>query len=1403
MLIESLALDDLIKKVFIEIDGINELYPPQTEAINRGLLEGKNLVIAIPTAAGKTLLAELAALKHVVEMKGKVIYLCPLRALASEKFSEFKRFTQLGIRVAVTSGDYDSNDSYLSRYDIIVSTNEKMDALLRHRASWIAEQVSLVIVDECHLLDDQHRGPTLETLLARLLMENTSSQIIALSATVGNADELAEWLNAELVQSEWRPVPLKEGVYFNDQVTYSDFSSREIPFRRKDPLVNITLDSLHAEEQILIFTPSRRSAVATAEKIGKIVESSIKPREAKRLNEISSQAVTNLSDPLSLKLAETIKRGVTFHHAGLNSQQRELVETAFKKGFIKALCATPTLCLSQDTMIWHGTTQTQVSHVKSSDPVLALSGTRLILVNTCNVQVFENFSNLIEIKSVSGYSIKVTPNHKMLIKRNKEKIILPAKMIKQNDRIATIGKLNIENPYIYYLKDFVKDNETNVGNYEFDASLSYFIGLMLGDGHSGAELVEDTIVYKGSPSIVNIDEEILNYCKNICQKLELNSRRTKSYYEVPTLVMGKNKWFREFLVRCGVDIKDKKHISEKLMKMSLNNVSSLLKGLFDTDGYVNKGKGVGFGNSSEILIKQMQKLLLRFGIVTRLRNRKASTIKIYEKEYKTNPSFELIIAQKQCLLKFEKSIGFGHQRKQKDFTELINQIKSNFHYIFCPNCEYKIYKDLFSGRTNSQKKWGKAKLDVIKLLGKKGELGSREIKKTLGFEPRKNERRLNHHYELITKRKIGKISNNEWFWRLNSIGDWIFNNLLINNKKNFEDFFDLEYCPSCNHALESRIKRGWRDSDIEGDIFWDVVRTVKKVRTESSVYDLVLPDNPKNNHMFVANGFIVHNSAGINVPAKRVVVSSVYRYSVEQGSHPIKTLEYKQMCLPEKSLVLTPTSEVEIQSLGKGDRVIGYSNNGELVHDEVLEVFERDTDTLINLKTSLGVELVGTPEHPVWTTSGWKNLGELNDNDEIAYINKINLGKRGNTEFPFDFIKIKSVERLNKRVKVYNIQTRRTNTFFANNFLVHNCGRAGRPQFDTEGESILLAKQERVLHWLMDRYILRDSEAVYSKLAAKPALRRNILGLIASRVVRTVPDLLNFFEKTFYGFQFEAALLEGKIREVIDLFIIWEMINPLDANETLDTTRYGLRVSQLYLDPETAASLVEGLSEAVKKSQKKFHSVAFLDLIVGTPDMIELSFRKRDEKKTEERLNRFKPRLIRNVPDSLDIEYDFRLHDFKTVLFLWDWINEIPIEQIIMRYNIGSGDIKRVVDTATWLMSALNEISALKARENSRYKIFTRKTQSLSERVRYGIKKDAISLTQVKGIGRKRARVLLDHGIRDVSKLLALDVSKLIKIPGFGRELAKSILSRAKELDSPKKEKNAESSETDVNDYIF
>jgi superfamily II DNA/RNA helicase len=496
MLIESLDLDNRIKRLIIEKDGIKELFPPQTEAINGGLLAGKNIVISIPTAAGKTLLAELAALKHVVELGGKAIYLCPLRALASEKYNDLKRFETLGIRVAITSGDYDSADSYLPKYDIIVSTNEKMDALLRHQVSWIRDQVSVVIIDECHLLNDQHRGPTLETLMARLLIENTNSQIVALSATIGNADELAEWLEAELIQSDWRPVPLREGVYFEDQVTYSDYSSREIPFRRKDQLVNIALDSIHSQEQILIFTPSRRSAVSTAERIGKSTESLIEPREAKYLDDLATKIVLNISDPLSLKLAETIKRGVTFHHAGLNSQQRDLIEKAFKKGLIKVLCATPTLasgvnlpakrvvvssvyrysieegshpiktleykqmCLPENSIVLTPTSNERIQLLNRGDVVVGYSPEGQLVQDEVN-EVFERTANeLYAVKSSLGIELIGTAEHPIWTPFGWKKL----GKLKNGDRIAYLNKIEKNQHKLIHMLDLLPEEETYLPN---------------------------------------------------------------------------------------------------------------------------------------------------------------------------------------------------------------------------------------------------------------------------------------------------------------------------------------------------------------------------------------------------------------------------------------------------------------------------------------------------------------------------------------------------------------------------------------------------------------------------------------------------------------------------------------------------------------------------------------------------------------------------------------------------------------------------------------------------------------------------------------------------------------------------------------------------------------------------
>ncbi|MEM2341154.1 MAG: DEAD/DEAH box helicase [Candidatus Bathyarchaeia archaeon] len=348
MLIEELNINPEVKKILIE-EGVRALFPPQAEAIKFGALEGQNLLLASPTASGKTLVAELCALKHILENDGKVLYLTPLKALANEKYEEFKKYTVIRkpngrpISVGISTGDYDSSDTWLGKFDIIVTTNEKCDSLLRHRAPWINE-ISLVVADEVHLLNDIERGPTLEVVLARLMQINPKIQILALSATVRNSDEIAEWLNASAITTEWRPVKLKEGILLNDEIQFKDGDSAKINRIVKDPAINLALHSVKQGGQALIFASSRKNAVSLAKKaapeISELLSKSLKRSLENLADEIQASGErTRLSD----LLAELVKCGVAFHHAGLSGTHRKIIEDSFRNGKIKVLTATPTL----------------------------------------------------------------------------------------------------------------------------------------------------------------------------------------------------------------------------------------------------------------------------------------------------------------------------------------------------------------------------------------------------------------------------------------------------------------------------------------------------------------------------------------------------------------------------------------------------------------------------------------------------------------------------------------------------------------------------------------------------------------------------------------------------------------------------------------------------------------------------------------------------------------------------------------------------------------------------------------------------------------------------------------------------------------------------------------------------
>jgi len=346
--VEELAVPEEVKAVLIK-SGIVELYPPQIEAIKAGALEGRNLVLASPTASGKTLIAELCAMKHILEKGGKVLYLTPLRALANEKYEEFKKYSAIRkpngsrIRVALSTGDYDSSDPWLGRYDIIVTTNEKADSLLRHRAKWI-DEVSLVVADEIHLLNDPERGPTLEVVLARLMQINPEIQILALSATIRNADEAAEWLNAECVTTEWRPVTLKEGIYCHNEIMFKDGSAVKIESYTKNPAINLAVYSVKTGGQALIFAGTRRNAVSLARKAAKEIEPLLSKPLKRSLGHVAERILAaGERTRISELLAELVKRGAAFHHAGLGGTHRKIIEDEFRAGKIKVVAATPTL----------------------------------------------------------------------------------------------------------------------------------------------------------------------------------------------------------------------------------------------------------------------------------------------------------------------------------------------------------------------------------------------------------------------------------------------------------------------------------------------------------------------------------------------------------------------------------------------------------------------------------------------------------------------------------------------------------------------------------------------------------------------------------------------------------------------------------------------------------------------------------------------------------------------------------------------------------------------------------------------------------------------------------------------------------------------------------------------------
>ncbi|MBE39547.1 MAG: hypothetical protein CMB07_06175 [Euryarchaeota archaeon] len=358
--VRSLGIDRRLAESVENLLGIDSLYPPQEEALRHGLT-GKNLMLSIPTASGKSLVAHICMLQKVISSDGgRGIYVVPLKALASEKHEEIQALCEgVGLKASLALGDRGEEMGSLHDWDILVCTSERLDSLIRTRPNFL-DNVEAIVIDEFHLLDDPGRGPTLEIIIARIKHERPGCQIIALSATVGNSDSVANWLKANLVKSEWRPVELQSGtvnglglkIHRIDGMIERDLPSpREISGNPNQNLRALVLDAMETGGQTLIFVNSRASAQKEARELSKHIKR-ISEREGNE--DIRSQienweniskSIAGASEgtTMSKALAESVSRGIGFHHAGLSSRQRRIIEDSFRMGNLTALVATPTL----------------------------------------------------------------------------------------------------------------------------------------------------------------------------------------------------------------------------------------------------------------------------------------------------------------------------------------------------------------------------------------------------------------------------------------------------------------------------------------------------------------------------------------------------------------------------------------------------------------------------------------------------------------------------------------------------------------------------------------------------------------------------------------------------------------------------------------------------------------------------------------------------------------------------------------------------------------------------------------------------------------------------------------------------------------------------------------------------
>ncbi|MEM3055571.1 MAG: helix-hairpin-helix domain-containing protein, partial [Candidatus Bathyarchaeia archaeon] len=328
-------------------------------------------------------------------------------------------------------------------------------------------------------------------------------------------------------------------------------------------------------------------------------------------------------------------------------------------------------------------------------------------------------------------------------------------------------------------------------------------------------------------------------------------------------------------------------------------------------------------------------------------------------------------------------------------------------------------------------------------------------------------------------------------------------------------------------------------------------------------------------------------------------------------------------------------------------------------------------------------------------------------------------------------------------------------------------GRAGRPKYDKIGEAILIAKTADEADYLMESYVLAKPERIWSRLAVERILRSHVLATIAADYAHSEYGVYDFFGKTFYAFQYDVGAIKNIIARILKYLYEEEMIDVSGGN--IYATRFGKRVSELYIDPVSAVVI----RDALRQRPVFLTDLSLLHMIAHTPDMHPMLRPYSSElDKLAVFMEEHREEFLVPVPNEWEdrINYENFLGEVKTAVTLKAWIEETSEDEIIERFHVQPGDLYRTIENAKWLLYATNELAVLFGNKEVQPL-----TLELMERVEKGVKKELLPIVKLEGVGRVRGRILYNAGYKTMEDIKHAKIEDLMNLPLIGPKLAKKI----------------------------